>query len=477
VATLARQDGTRPRIWNDFYRVREACHDAEARFGLRSTAPADRTAARRATRAETERAVRSGWREPARVTLRREVCTAAAASGSEQEFFASLRAAGVLVRERWSTVNPSEVTGYAVGVPDHTARNGDVIWYSGGKLAADLTVPKLRARWAEPAQGDAPLAGEGVPAAVVRGTLRTIMTRAAGQATTETGFFTGMREAGVLVRLRFSESDPAQVTGYAVTLPGHAGPDGTLLWYGGGRLAAGLTLPRLRQRWNRGTAEHSGTSQFTAPERDAVYRHAARQAAAATEHIRRCAMSDPAAAGDAAWAAAGTLHVAARALRNPHLRRAAASYDRTARTPHGRLPRRSRDGDQLRHTARMIALTGNLAGDTTLMAIALMAQLVALATAVAELRQAQHHAAQATAARAAATHLHSAVVQARSQRLSFGHQRSQGATQATSAAQDAPRDFPVGVRSARPAASGAETPRPGSPHPRTSPSQTFSPRR
>jgi len=51
VATLARQDGTKPRTWNDFYRVREACQDAERRFGLRPTAPADRTAARRATRA------------------------------------------------------------------------------------------------------------------------------------------------------------------------------------------------------------------------------------------------------------------------------------------------------------------------------------------------------------------------------------------------------------------------------------------
>ena len=78
VATLARQDGTRPRIWNDFYRVREACQDAERRFGLRPTAPADRTAARRATRAETEQAARRGWGEPPRVTLRREVCTAAA---------------------------------------------------------------------------------------------------------------------------------------------------------------------------------------------------------------------------------------------------------------------------------------------------------------------------------------------------------------------------------------------------------------
>jgi hypothetical protein len=28
VATLARQDGTRPKVWNDFYRVREACQEA-----------------------------------------------------------------------------------------------------------------------------------------------------------------------------------------------------------------------------------------------------------------------------------------------------------------------------------------------------------------------------------------------------------------------------------------------------------------
>ena len=54
VATLARQDGARPRVWNDFYRVREACQQAEQQLGLRVTALADRTAARRATRAETE---------------------------------------------------------------------------------------------------------------------------------------------------------------------------------------------------------------------------------------------------------------------------------------------------------------------------------------------------------------------------------------------------------------------------------------
>ena len=243
--------------------------------------------------------------------------------------------------------------------------------------------------------------------------------------------------------------DPGQVTGYAVTLPGHTGPDGAPAWYGGGRLAAGLTLPRLRERWSRGrssSAEHPGAFRFTAPERDAIYAHASRQAAAAAEHIRRCAHGDPAAAADAAWAAADTLHVAARALRSRELRCAADAYDRAARAPHGRLPRRSRDGDQLRRTARLIALAGQVTGDGTLTAIALVANLVALAAAVAELRQAQQHAAQSAAAHAAARHLHTAMTQARSHPPRPAQAHAPRRSRASSVADIARRDFPVPPR-------------------------------
>ena len=73
---------------NERYRVRDACLAAEQRYGLRSTAPADRTAARRPSRAETGKAARHGQGEPPRTTLRRLVCTAAASAASPDEFFA-----------------------------------------------------------------------------------------------------------------------------------------------------------------------------------------------------------------------------------------------------------------------------------------------------------------------------------------------------------------------------------------------------
>jgi len=154
VAMLARQDGTRPRLWNDYYQMGEACRAAEQRFGLRRTAPRDRTAARRPTRAESEKARRHGFQEAPRVALRRAVSTAAAGAASEQEFFARLDAAGISVRKRFSTRNPGEVTGYAVALTGETTATGGPVWFGGGKLAADLTLPKLRCRW-DPARNRA----------------------------------------------------------------------------------------------------------------------------------------------------------------------------------------------------------------------------------------------------------------------------------------------------------------------------------
>jgi hypothetical protein len=407
VATLARQDGRRPKTWNDFYRVREACLGAERRFGLAGTAPADRTAARRPARAEAEQAARRGWDEVPRIRLRREVCTAAAGAGSEQEFFDRIGEAGVLIRKRYSTIDPGSVTGYAVGLAGHTARDGGTIWYGGGKLAADLTLPKLRARWAA-RSGDAAAAPRGeLPRAAVRGVLRARVVNAAGRARDEAGFFALLRSDGVQVRLRFSELRPAEVTGYSVALAGHPGRDGEPVWYGGGKLAAELSLPQLRRRWSPGRPGRSAGAgadriagvRLTAAERNAIFEHAAQYAAVATERIRWCALNDP------ARAAAGALYVAAALTRSTALRGAADCYDRASRMPFGRVPGQTREGRQLRAAARLLALTGSGSQDGVQQLAGLVAQLAALALAVAGLRRAQRHAAQAAAAQAAAMRL------------------------------------------------------------------------
>ena len=180
------------------------------------------------------------------------------------------------------------------------------------------------------------------------------------------------------------------------------------VWYSGGKLAADLAWPKLRQRWTQpGTAPSGG--QLTAAEQKAAWEHAAQVAADAAAQIRAQAGADPAAAADAAWAASDTLHVAAAALGSPVLRQAADALDRAARAPYGHIPAPSPAGNQLRHAARLIGAIAYLTRDPALTPLILITRLAALAEAVAELRHAQQHAAQA----AAAQHLHAATGTAR----------------------------------------------------------------
>src|SRR5689334_9593834 len=102
VATLARQDGRIARRDNDYYRLRDTCRIFEQRYGLRRTAPADNTAARRPHRAELEKARRAGRHETVRDRLRREVRVACATAVNDADFFGRLRAAGVMVKLRHS---------------------------------------------------------------------------------------------------------------------------------------------------------------------------------------------------------------------------------------------------------------------------------------------------------------------------------------------------------------------------------------
>ena len=61
------------------------------------------------------------------------------------------------VRLRRGTPPEHEVTGYAVALDTDRDAAGELIWFSGGQLAPDSTLPKLRRRWpAGPGPGPAP---------------------------------------------------------------------------------------------------------------------------------------------------------------------------------------------------------------------------------------------------------------------------------------------------------------------------------
>nr|WP_230416933.1 relaxase/mobilization nuclease domain-containing protein [Micromonospora tarapacensis] len=147
VATLVRQDGETVWAWNERLKAQTAARDLEQRYGLHQVGPVDHTSHRRPTAAEQNKSHRQGRPEIPRDRLRREVRAAAAAAIDENDFVDRLRSAGVLVRLRHSTINPDEVTGYAVGLPDHHTSTGETVWYGGGRLAPDLTLPQLRRRW------------------------------------------------------------------------------------------------------------------------------------------------------------------------------------------------------------------------------------------------------------------------------------------------------------------------------------------
>jgi hypothetical protein len=147
VATLVRQDGLTAWAWSDYKLAQAACRDLEVRYNLHRVGPTDRTGRRRPKAPELNKTARKNYPEVPRDRLRREVRAAAAAASDETDFFDRLRAAGLLVKPRESSIHPGEITGYAVGLPGHRNADGETVWYGGGKLAPDLTLPKLRHRW------------------------------------------------------------------------------------------------------------------------------------------------------------------------------------------------------------------------------------------------------------------------------------------------------------------------------------------
>jgi len=183
VATLVREDGRGIYLNKDKLALREVAKEMQARFGLevrtrepgagvrelsrpelaatleaREQRDQQPVAPSRHSDVEQQEPDRSGEGgaapepvapvEVPRRRLERAVRAAASAASTEAQWLARLGELGVEVAPRWAR-GGDRVVGYRVALADApTQQDGSkAVWFGGGKLAHDLTLPALRAGW------------------------------------------------------------------------------------------------------------------------------------------------------------------------------------------------------------------------------------------------------------------------------------------------------------------------------------------
>ncbi|MFG2213063.1 relaxase/mobilization nuclease domain-containing protein [Streptomyces sp. NPDC048638] len=144
LATIVREDGRRPKLHNSGVRVGDECREIEKDYGLRQLKKGDGTAARRPTQAEMHKAERLGWEQTSQQWLEERIRAAIPHVTDTEELLTYLEADGVLVKAKRG---PSgDLLGYAVGRPGDLNKKHEQIFKAGGKVAPDLSLPKLQAR-------------------------------------------------------------------------------------------------------------------------------------------------------------------------------------------------------------------------------------------------------------------------------------------------------------------------------------------
>ncbi|WP_322544736.1 hypothetical protein U2G91_01875 [Rhodococcoides fascians] len=148
-ASAVREDGTKVNTFNDFKRAQAACNALEHRHGLDVLQSREQQLGSRGIKpAEQGRADRAHSPETDRDVLERRVRAAATAAKTEAEFVRRLRSSGIVVRARFAKVSTTSVEGYSVALrPDRGNASTSPVWYGGGKLSKDLTLPRLRSEW------------------------------------------------------------------------------------------------------------------------------------------------------------------------------------------------------------------------------------------------------------------------------------------------------------------------------------------
>lgn len=176
VVNLAREDGGTANIGNDYRRAQTACRELEKQHGLRQVGAREHNRSERGwqvseSHAHARRRARTAheagkdsrsWEElpkgerdrlideqrkseQPRWELARRVRGCAAASENEAEFVRRVSGSGLLLRPRFAAGRDDVITGFSVAF--RPPRDEHPVWYGGGHLSRDLTLPRLRQAW------------------------------------------------------------------------------------------------------------------------------------------------------------------------------------------------------------------------------------------------------------------------------------------------------------------------------------------
>lgn len=155
VVQLVREDGLAADVFRDRIRAQAACRELERQFGLRQVEARGRDAGERGVKAgelagDRRRGLPVGESDEhpergSRRTLERVVRACGAAARDELDFVARLRSEGLLVRPRYASQSTSDVVGYSVAL--RPTQGQAPVWYGGGRVSRELTLPRLRENW------------------------------------------------------------------------------------------------------------------------------------------------------------------------------------------------------------------------------------------------------------------------------------------------------------------------------------------
>jgi relaxase-like protein len=159
VVGLVAEDGSKASVHFERKRAQQAARLLEREFGLRELESRGRGAGSRGLEpgeiaADHRRGVGVGERgehaeRSSRQRLERVVRACAGASRTEAEFVARLREQGVHARARYGSGGTSSVVGYSVRLAGPSEGRARTVWYGGGRLARDLSLPALRRGWGQ----------------------------------------------------------------------------------------------------------------------------------------------------------------------------------------------------------------------------------------------------------------------------------------------------------------------------------------